>query len=66
MVNVCSAILYRICMFCACTRSRYQVIVYRTIVPMVQLTRARLHDKFRINHFPMHALFATKTQLHAS
>ena len=34
-VNVCLAILSRFCMFCAYTRPRYQVSVYRTIGPLV-------------------------------
>ena len=36
-VKVCLAIVSRFCMFCAYTRPRYQVSVYRTIGPLVCL-----------------------------
>ena len=36
-VKVCSAIFIQVCMFYANTRPRYQVRVYRTIGPLVNL-----------------------------
>ena len=44
-VKVFSAILTRLCMYCDYTRPKYQVIVYRTIGPLVlQLTFIQKYD----------------------